>query len=286
MNNPNPKIFFTHFRNVEAENPSYKTFREKIIIDPNSQCYFWVYTNSITQPNLCVYDDKTKRLTVYHPLTEDVIYLVNNVERYFSFYRNIEKLFKDSNIIPGYNIIRHDFYFYNLGKQVTTINNCITTFGINFDLKNNRVICSMDDGYKEEIDLGKNDLWKFIFNHFNFEYSFEYDSDGIKNDRNIIISKTGFSFKITVGAYNRYSKSNGNVKDTIFTESSYLLTNRVKNFTLFSTNQDVTNEYLKYVESMMKQLLSTSKDEWSKYAEVMAQEIEQDIPFKDWSILK
>jgi hypothetical protein len=76
------------------------------------------------------------------------------------------------------------------------------------------------------------------------------------------------------------------VKDTIFTESSYLLTNRVKNFTLFSTNQDVTNEYLKYVESMMKQLLSTSKDEWSKYAEVMAQEIEQDIPFKDWSILK
>jgi hypothetical protein len=286
MNNPNPKIFFTHFRNVEAENPSYKTFREKIIINPKKQCYFWAYTNSIIQPNLCVYDHESKRLTVYDPLSEEVIYLVNNVEHYFSFYRNIEKLFKDSNIVPGYNITRHDFYFYNLGKQVVAINNCITTFSINFDLKNNRVICVTDYGYKEEIVLNKNNLWKFIFNHFNFEYSFEYDSEGVKNDRNITISKTGFSFKITVSAYNRYSKSDGYDKDKIFTESSYLLTSSVKTFTLFSTNQDVTNEYLKYVESMMKQLLSTSKDEWSKYAEVMAQEIEQDIPFKDWSILK
>lgn len=286
MNNQNPKIFFNHFRNIEKETPQYKAFREKIITDPEKQCYFWVYIDSITQPYLCVYNDFIKKLGIYNPIKEMIEYTVDYDESYCEFYKNVAKLLNASNIVPGFNITSQDFYFYIVNPSHDHEIDNILRFYIVFDKKTNQVKYIVKGDIKEENELEKESIWKFIFNNFDFQYSFNYNSEKWVSDQSIVVEKVGLTFDIKVSGYHRYDEGDQPPKSKIFSERSYLLMDKIKTFTLFTTNRNITNQYFKYITSMMNRLLNSSKNEWYQHAEIMIQEIEQDIPFKDWSILK
>lgn len=251
----NPKIYFNHFNNTEFSRPELTKLRERVIIDPDNQYWFWAFTHKTIFPCLCVYNKVDKTFKIYSDNLEEEMVNLNYQGSYESTYIFFAEIFRNSNIVLNLDITTRQFNFLNVHNG-------------NFE-------------YFPLTDVEEEGLWNYILKNYDFEYSFVSKNNPYKS---ILIKKENNKFEISTYDHTHYG-----VRSTdkhLSLEQCYHHDIVTKSFVLYKQNQKITNQYYGYIIHLFNLLLKSSDEQLDEHYDIIHQDIINDVPLIEWSILK